>query len=199
MTPEAAWRAVVLELLSAWPGRFDEVMAAAYIHSLQGRGAADPHAVLRELRAYSGEHPPAAPTLAALVLREGQGDAPSFLAVVTFVAQTIAARTKPGDDALSEYVAFVGENLHEAPARWVADLGMPALRAVPDPRYGLEKGQMIRLRDHEQAYREHVEGWEADPARGRGLRAAIEHDRRAGLPEARIYQLRAVPEIGPGA
>ena len=198
--PERDWSAVVLALMGTWPGRLDEMLCTAYVSELQARGATDPGAVLRALRAYSGEHPPSASVLAPLVLREGQGDAPSFEEVVAFVARTISSRTKAGDDALSSYVAFVADELHEAPARWIADLGMPALREMPDPRYGLETGQRIRLRDHAHGYAEHVEAWRARPMRGLALIQAGSRDVAAGreIPEA-LRRVRAAPEIGPGA
>jgi hypothetical protein len=193
---DQAWREVLLELLGAWPGRLDEMTAAAFVHSVQARGARDPEAVLQALRLIGGPHPPSAPDVAAMALRDGQPDPPAFVAVVEFVAGTIATRTRSGDDVLSDYVAFVAEHCHEAAARWIADLGMAGLREVPDPRYSLDKGQLIRLRDHERAYREHAEAWRSSPMRGVAVEHARQIDERAGY---EISRLRAVPEIGPGA
>jgi hypothetical protein len=195
MPERTEWREVLLALLGAWPGRLDEMTATAWLHEVQARGGRDPEAVLQALRAMGGEHPPSAPAVAQMVLRDGQAEPPSFDAVVAFVAQTIASRTRPGDDALSTYVALVAAECHEAAARWVADLGMAALREVPDPRYTLDQGQRIRLRDHERAYREHVEAWRQSPIRGAAVEHARQLDERAGF---ELPRLRAVPEIGPG-
>ena len=197
---DRAWRDAILELLGAWPGRFDEMTATAYVHSLQGRGATDPQAVLRALRTVRAEHPPSAGTLAALVLRDGQPDAPSFDAVLAYVARTIATHTRSGDDALAAFVSLVATELHEAPARWVAQIGMSALREVPDPRFSLDTGQRIRLRDHERGYAEQVSGWLDRPARGVAVEMAVSRDALAGreVPEA-LRVVREAPQIGPGA
>jgi hypothetical protein len=190
------WREVLLALLGAWPGRLDEMTATAWLHEVQARGGRDPEAVLQALRAIGGDHPPSAPAVAQIVLRDGQADPPGFDAVVTFVAQTIATRTRSGDDALSGFVAFIAAECHEAAARWVADLGIAALREVPDPRYPLDQGQRIRLRDHEKAYREHCEAWRQSPMRHVAVEHARQIDERAGY---ELPRLHAVPEIGPGA
>lgn len=67
-----AWRAVILELLGAWPGRFDEMTATAYVASLQGRGATDPVMVLAMLRGFEGQHPPSASVIAAQAVRRSR-------------------------------------------------------------------------------------------------------------------------------
>jgi len=90
----------------------------------------------------------------------------------------------------------VAENLHEAPARWIADLGMPALRALPDARYTLTTDQKIRLRDHAKAYAEHAAAWQSSPQRGVALAHARQRDEVSGF---EVPRLRAVPEIGPGS
>lgn len=197
MSTDPRWRDVLLALLGAWPSRLDEMTATAWLHEVQARGGRDPEAVLQALRATGGDHPPSAPAIAQTVLRDGQADPPSFEAVVTFIAQTIATRTRTSGDALSAYVAFVAEHCHEAAARWVADLGIQAIGyELPDPRYALDTAQRIRLRDFERGYREHCEAWRQSPMRGVAAEHARQIDEKAGH---EMPRLRAVPEIGPGA
>jgi hypothetical protein len=194
---DPGWRDVLLALLGAWPGRLDEMTATAWLHEVQARGGRDPEAVLQALRATGGDHPPSAPAIAQIVLRDGQPDPPSFEAVIAFIAQTIATRTRDSGDALSAYVEFVADGCHEAAARWVADLGIRAVGyEVPDPRYPLDTAQRIRLRDFERGYREHVEAWRLSPQRGVAVAHARLRDEVAGR---EVRRLRAVPEIGPGA
>lgn len=190
------WRDVLLALLGAWPSRLDEMTATAWLHEVQARGGRDPEAVLQALRATGGDHPPSAPAIAQMVLRAGQPDPPSFEAVIAFVGRTLAARTPYGSEALSEYVAFVADECHEAAARWISDIGLPALRSIPDARHPLDPGQRAQLRDHERGYREHCEAWRLSPHRGVAVAHAQHRDEVAGRD---VPRLRAVPEIGPGA
>jgi hypothetical protein len=190
VTDQQAWREVILELLGTWPGRLDEVSATAYVHSLIGRGATDPHVVLTVLRAHVSEHPPSASIVAAAALRHGQPDPPTFDELLAFVARTLATRTEYGSDDSAAYVEHVAEHLGEAAARWVAGVGVKGLREVPDPRYTLDKGQQIRLRDHERGYAETVAEWRRDP-RPRAVeearrRDALETFRGAGPLNAQI-------------
>lgn len=189
------WNPFVLDLMASWPDRLDADMAAAYVAALQGRGVTDPEAALRALRTVVSEHPPSAPTLAALVLRDGQDDPPTFEETIAFVARTFSRRVPYGSDALSEYVAFVAEELHEAPARWIASIGLAALRTVPDDRHPLDPGQKARLRDFSNGYREMAAAWRVDPKRGYAVALAGERDRLAGR---EVPVLRAVPELEAG-
>jgi hypothetical protein len=194
--PDTGWSDVVLALLGTWPGRLDEMTATAYIREVEARGARDPRAVLQAIRAMATEHPPSAGVLASMALRAGQPDPPSFEAVIAFVGRTLASRTPYGSDALSGYVAFVADECHEAAARWIADIGLPALRSIPDGRHPLDFGQRAQLRDHERGYREHCEAWRSSPHRGVALAHAQHRDEVAGRD---VPRLRVVPEIGPGA
>lgn len=185
---DPAWSDVLLELLGAWPGRFDEMMATAYVHSLQARGADDPEVALRALRSVVSEHPPSAATLAALARRDGQADPPAFEEVVAYVARTLASFTRYGDEALAAYVALVAEDLHEAPARWIAGLGMKGLRAIPEPVGPAERAQW---RDHARGYAEACEAWRAEPETGVAVQMAVRRDALAGREVPPVLRPRA--------
>jgi hypothetical protein len=184
------WNDFATDVMAAYPGRFDGEMVAHYVRALQNRGLTDPALALKVLREHVSEHPPAAPMLAAAALRHGQPDPPTFDELLAFVARTLATRTEYGSDDSATYVEHVAEHLGEAAARWVAGVGVKGLREVPDPRYTLDKGQQIRLRDHERGYADAVAEWRRDP-KPRAVeeaqrRDAIETFRGAGPLNAQI-------------
>jgi hypothetical protein len=156
---DPGWRDVLLALLGAWPGRLDEMTATAWLHEVQARGGRDPEAVLQALRATGGDHPPSAPAVAQIVLRDGQPDPPSFEAVIAFVgADDRVAHPYPAMRSRPMWRSSPASAMRRRRAGWPTRHSGAALE-VPDGRaIRSTSGQRIRLRDHERGYREHVRG-----------------------------------------
>lgn len=195
MSTDAAWRDVILALLGSWPGRLDQMTATAFVHELIARGVTDPQRVLRAIREMDSEHPPSASTLANAAAQVGQDEPPSFGEMILFVARTLSRRTAYGSTALGSYVRFVADRLHEAPARWIAEIGMTNLRSVPDERHALDATQRARLADFKRGYAGVVADWRVDPTPGHAVVEAQHRDELEAEPRPWLAPVR---EIGSG-
>ncbi len=161
------WRAVLAAYLGSWPHHnHGEEALAAYVHELEVRGIR-PDEALRALRSSTGQFPPSAGALAAVVQRERQGPPPGYLAAHAALARNITllpyADPESGMPALIERLASEG---HEAVARWAVEMSPQELRELPDPAYPQDREGAWALGRAERGYNSAVEGWRADPTPG---------------------------------
>jgi hypothetical protein len=100
---------------------------------------------------------------------------------------------KPID--LGQYVRFLTDRSHEAVARFAADVGLQALRTMPDDRNGIDPAGRGRLRDLGAEYQRCVDQWRAQPDEGLAL---AEVRPTSELRRGGVRRLSAVKALGEG-
>jgi hypothetical protein len=195
----AEWRDVGRVLLARWPSQvtsWGQEGIVAFVQEIKETANSDPDAIIKALRASTSAFPPSAGELTALVERQRQGPAPSFMEAMKLICRHISLLDyyEPAT-TFDKFIERLAEH-HEAVARYALGIGPQQIKRLPDPAYAQDVGGSATLTRMDKSYAMARREWEEDP---RPL--AVAEARRQALQaveRGELHKLRVVGAIERG-